>query len=563
VDQLNAATAPGTYAFIDVDANTGQTNAMGTDAIKVAILYKPGVVTPVGQTAPLNTVAFVNGGDPAPRSRPSLAQAFEQISTGEVFIVDVNHLKSKGSACTAPDAGDGQGNCNQVRVNAATELMTWLAGDPTGTGDPDVLLIGDYNSYAMEDPIDVIKAAGYTDLIQTLIGEDAYSYVFDGQSGYLDHALTSSTLTSQVSGVTEWHINADEPVALDYNLEFKSLNHQTTLYNDDQFRVSDHDPVIVGLNLDTSAPSVTINQASGQADPTGLSPINFEVVFSEPVSDFTDADVTLSGTAGATTAVVTGGPTTYDVALSGMTANGTVTASIPAGAATDAGSNGNTASTSTDNTVTYNNTAPTIAVAAGGMCSASGGTLNLTVNNAESSDTLTLSGSSSNLSVVPNGNIVIAGSGANRTVAITAVTAATIRTAVVTITVSDGISTASVTVTVLVGTSSNNTALNGTSGADLILGLGSNDTLNGLAGNDLLCGGAANDTLNGGDNDDTLGGEAGNDVLTGGAGNDRLLGGNNNDSLTGGTGADFFSGGAGNDSNVDFNAGQLDTTDGT
>ena len=93
----------------------------------------------------------------------------------------------------------------------------------------------------------------------------------------------------------------------------------------------------------------------GQADPTSTSPINFEAVFSEPVGGFGDAsgDVTLGGTAGATTAVVTGGPMTYNVAVSGMTGNGSVTASIPAGAAADAVGNANTASTSTDNTVTF------------------------------------------------------------------------------------------------------------------------------------------------------------------------------------------------------------------
>ncbi len=122
VDKLNAATAPGTYAFIDADATTGQVNALGTDAIKVGMVYKPAVVTPVGQTAVLNSVAFVNGGDGAPRSRPSLMQAFKVNATGAIFIVDINHLKSKGSACDAPDTGDGQGNCNQVRVNAANEL---------------------------------------------------------------------------------------------------------------------------------------------------------------------------------------------------------------------------------------------------------------------------------------------------------------------------------------------------------------------------------------------------------------------------------------------------------
>src|SRR6185295_12272996 len=144
---------------------------------------------PVGQTAALNSVAFVNGGDSAPRSRPSLAQAFEQNSNGARFIVDLNHLKSKGSACDAPDAGDGQGNCNTVRVNAATALMAWLASNPTGTNDPDILMVGDYNSDAMEDPITVIKNAGFTNLISAFLGPDAYSYVFDGQWGYLDHAL--------------------------------------------------------------------------------------------------------------------------------------------------------------------------------------------------------------------------------------------------------------------------------------------------------------------------------------------------------------------------------------
>ncbi len=256
VDQLNAATAPGTYAFIDVDTNTGQVNAMGTDAIKVALLYKPAVVTPVGQTAALNTAAFVNGGDSAPRSRPSLAQAFEQNSNGQVFIVDVNHLKSKGSACDIPDALDGQGNCNDVRVNAVTELMSWLATDPTGTGDPDILLVGDYNSYAMEDPISALETGGFIHLIKSFLGPDAYSYVFDGQWGYLDHALSSVSLFEQVTGVGDYHINSDEPSVLDYNTDFKTANLINTLYAPDQFRVSDHDPVVVGL---CTPPSLSVS----------------------------------------------------------------------------------------------------------------------------------------------------------------------------------------------------------------------------------------------------------------------------------------------------------------
>ncbi len=121
-----------------------------------------------------------------------------------------------------------------------------------------------------------------------------------------------------------------------------------------------------------TAPSVTINQAAAQADPTAVSPINFTVVFSEAVTGFTAAGVTLSGTAGATTKVVTGGPTTYNVAVSGMTGSGTVIATVPAGAATGTVNvSANTASTSTDNTVTYN-------AAAAGVCTTLTGTVSAT-----------------------------------------------------------------------------------------------------------------------------------------------------------------------------------------
>jgi hypothetical protein len=109
-----------------------------------------------------------------------------------------------------------------------------------------------------------------------------------------------------------------------------------------------------------------INHTVGQGDPTSAVPIHFEVVFSEAVSGFGDSagDVTLGGTAGATTAVVSGGPITYNVAVSGMTGSGTVIASIPAGAAHDSANNNTTASTSIDNSVSYvYDTTPPVVVA--------------------------------------------------------------------------------------------------------------------------------------------------------------------------------------------------------
>ena len=108
--------------------------------------------------------------------------------------------------------------------------------------------------------------------------------------------------------------------------------------------------------IDKTAPTVTINQAAGQADPTSASPINFTVTFSETVTGFAAGDVSFAGSTagGHATATVTGSGTTYNVAVSGMTGTGTVVVSVPAGAATDAAGNASLASTSTDNTVAYN-----------------------------------------------------------------------------------------------------------------------------------------------------------------------------------------------------------------
>jgi predicted extracellular nuclease len=241
---LNAVAGAGTYAYIDPGVPF-----VGTDAIAVGLLYRPGVVTPFGTAAILDSTV-----DPTfidTKNRPVLAQTFEENATGALFTVAVNHLKSKGSACgiTDPDTGDGQGNCNITRMTAATALVNWLATDPTGSGDPDFLIIGDLNAYAMEDPIDAIKASGYTDLIQLLAGPNPYSYTYYGQAGYLDHALAIENLAEQVSGLTQWHINADEPSALDYN-----TYNQLSLYTTEPYRSSDHDPVLVGLLLEFEVP---------------------------------------------------------------------------------------------------------------------------------------------------------------------------------------------------------------------------------------------------------------------------------------------------------------------
>ena len=194
------------------------------------MIYKPAAVTPIGAWDVLTTADDPRFIDTL--NRPSLAQTFRHYGSGQKLTVVVNHLKSKGSACAGdPDTGDGSGNCNQTRTSAAEAIVDWLATDPTGSGDPDFLIIGDLNSYTFETPIQALEAGGYENLVRTFNGLAAYSYVFNGESGYLDHALGTASLTDQVAGVTEWHINPDEPTVLDYNTNFKSANHVTTLYS--------------------------------------------------------------------------------------------------------------------------------------------------------------------------------------------------------------------------------------------------------------------------------------------------------------------------------------------
>ncbi|HTH06337.1 MAG TPA: ExeM/NucH family extracellular endonuclease, partial [Ilumatobacteraceae bacterium] len=265
VAALNDVVGAGTYAAI-------HTGRLGTDAITTALIYKPAEVAPVGPFAVLDSTI-----DPdfASNNRPALAQTFTDLEVGGEVTVVVNHLKSKGSDCDAlgdPDTGDGQGNCNLTRVAAAEALAEWLEGDPTHQGTIGrELIIGDLNSYDHEDPIDALRDAGYTDLELREHGEHAYSYNFDGELGYLDYALAGTDLAADVTGAGAWTINSDESALYDYNREFKSAS-QFGLWAPDPYRSSDHDPVVVGLDLtppDTTAPTLELT-----ADPAFVFPTN-------------------------------------------------------------------------------------------------------------------------------------------------------------------------------------------------------------------------------------------------------------------------------------------------
>jgi predicted extracellular nuclease len=246
VDALNASMGADTYRTTSVPAE-----GTGTDAIRVAAIYKPAKLTAVGPA--------VSDVDPV-NNRPTLAQTFS-LASGERFTLFVNHLKSKGSCPAAGDAdaagntdtGDGQGCWNAQRVQQAQRLGMFVAQRQVASGSNDVLLIGDFNAYAQEDPIAVLTGSGFVDQIGRFDASD-YSYVFDGAAGRLDHAIASGALSARVNRAAIWHINADETALADYNLEFKApqtcngAGCPPDPYQVSPYRSSDHDPVVIGLN---------------------------------------------------------------------------------------------------------------------------------------------------------------------------------------------------------------------------------------------------------------------------------------------------------------------------
>ncbi|WP_296281500.1 ExeM/NucH family extracellular endonuclease [Pseudoxanthomonas sp.] len=228
VAALNAG--GGTWRFIDAKQGPGP------DTIRVGIIYRSDKVAPSGKPATLQAGPF------GERSRSPLAQAFVR-GTGKPFVVVANHLKSKGcSEATGLDADqkDGAGCWNALRLDSAQRLDAWLKTDPTRTRSDRVVMLGDFNAYAMEAPVRWLRDdAGWVDAFKQAGIEQPYSYVYNGLSGRLDHALLSPSLAKQLRGAAEWHINADEQDAQGY------ADGDPTV----PFRSSDHDPLLLGFDL--------------------------------------------------------------------------------------------------------------------------------------------------------------------------------------------------------------------------------------------------------------------------------------------------------------------------
>lgn len=231
VQGLNAATAPNRFAFVADDDTL--TNAY----TKVGFVYRTDKVTPVLSLGhpygPVSNAYGMRSG----YHRREYVQAFEEISSAERFIVSMNHFKSKSG-------GDSTNNFyNADRMENAQHLTYFLETEQDNNfyQDPDILIIGDLNCGTMEEPIRYLESSGYTNLLH-LYAPDQYSYTYRNGVEYLDHALASSSMVEQVTGAQPYHINADE-----------SYYHYYPYGDTSMYRYSDHDPLIIGLNLHSTS----------------------------------------------------------------------------------------------------------------------------------------------------------------------------------------------------------------------------------------------------------------------------------------------------------------------
>ncbi|QXC28479.1 ExeM/NucH family extracellular endonuclease [Aeromonas sp. FDAARGOS 1409] len=270
------------YAFVTLPkALLTEDRFFGGDAIMVAMIYRPALLTPSGDASviQLPEQRYTTGGVARTAGqRDSLVQRFTVTGSKDPLTLVVNHLKSKGSGCY--ENGDGksepadlQGKCTEFRVSAAKVL-----GEAVSKLPGQVLLVGDFNSYAKEDPIRVLtdyapassdrkirsashtflgeqayepigqevgKGYGLVDLNVRFNQEKAISYSYEAELGTLDYALANPALANKVVAVADWHINSYESNLFEYGRGFTG----DMIKSDNPFSASDHDPIIVDLRL--------------------------------------------------------------------------------------------------------------------------------------------------------------------------------------------------------------------------------------------------------------------------------------------------------------------------
>ncbi|MEV4773952.1 ExeM/NucH family extracellular endonuclease [Microbacterium sp. LWH12-1.2] len=251
---LNAAAGSEVWAYVPTPA--ALSDAATTDYITNAIIYKKDAVTPKGDSATvIDESVWGNAREP-------IAQAFD--IDGRVVTVVANHFKSKSDPKDGTsEPADGQGFFNADRVEQAQSLLAFTEELTSTSGSDDMLLIGDFNAYGKEDPIDVFTSAGWSDLVADK-ASGQYTYSFDGELGSLDHVIASPELSASITGAGVWGINS--PEWSDRGFAYAATETGTP------FRSSDHDPIVVGVSSDlppVSIDVVTMNDFHGRIEADG------------------------------------------------------------------------------------------------------------------------------------------------------------------------------------------------------------------------------------------------------------------------------------------------------
>ena len=218
VDAMNKMAKKNLYAYV----SHGWTNS---DMISCGYIYRTDKVKPYGemQYAYQDTTSHY-------RYR-LMACGFEQLTSGEKFVLNINHLRSK--------RGTGA-ESNEKRMANVDSLLVMLdkIEQEQVFGDSDILLVGDYNSYTQEEPIQTLVRAGYADMVMR-DDSTGYSYVYHSEAGYLDRVFASESMAKQVKQVAVYHLNADY---------FYSRGFKRGL-DDTMFRYADHDPILIRVEL--------------------------------------------------------------------------------------------------------------------------------------------------------------------------------------------------------------------------------------------------------------------------------------------------------------------------
>ncbi|MDO5617990.1 ExeM/NucH family extracellular endonuclease [Kocuria sp.] len=255
VDALNADAGTDKWAYVPSPAAV----PAAEDVIRTAFIYQPARVEAVGESAILDDqVNFSNAREPLAQTfRPAGGDATDD------FVVVVNHFKSKGSgaSATGDNVDTGQGAWNGDRTRQSQAMLAFAQEFADSAGTDRVFLVGDFNSYTFEDPMQVLYNSGFVNIAP----EGQYSYAFDGMAGSLDHVVASPAAAAAVTGSDVWEINANESIGMEYSRQNYNV---VNLFAPDQFRASDHNPALVGFSTSNSAEPTPEPSGEPSQEPT-------------------------------------------------------------------------------------------------------------------------------------------------------------------------------------------------------------------------------------------------------------------------------------------------------